>query len=112
MGYLSYMLRMWLRRDSNGEPVWSASLQEPGSHRTLYKGTGKIDVAVLDTTRPYEGPVLKKSITVEYPKSRGPIPVADDNNTDKFRDMLVNRMATEICWLFTTHPFSEECQCD
>ena len=39
-------------------------LFEPGSHRTLYKGTGKIDVAVLDTTRPYEGPVLKKSITV------------------------------------------------
>lgn len=34
MGYLSYMLRMWLRRDSNGDPVWSASLQEPGSHRT------------------------------------------------------------------------------
>jgi hypothetical protein len=30
-GYLSYMLRMWLRRDSKGERVWSASLQEPGS---------------------------------------------------------------------------------
>jgi hypothetical protein len=32
-GYLSYMLRMWLRRDSNGERVWCASLQEPGSHQ-------------------------------------------------------------------------------
>ena len=30
-GYLSYMLRMWLRRDSKGELVWSASLEAPGS---------------------------------------------------------------------------------
>jgi hypothetical protein len=33
-GYLSYMLRMWLRRDSNGERAWCASLQEPGSRQT------------------------------------------------------------------------------
>lgn len=32
--YLSYMLRMWLRRNSHGEPVWSASLEEPGSRHT------------------------------------------------------------------------------
>jgi len=87
-------------------------LYESGSHRSLYRGSSKIDVAVLDVRKPLDGPVLKKSISVEYPKSRGPIPVADDNNTDKFRDLFVNRIATEICWLFTTHPFSEECQCD
>jgi hypothetical protein len=87
-------------------------LYEAGSHRSLYRGSSKIDVAVLDVRKPLDGPVLKKSISVEYPKSRGPIPVADDNNTDKFRDLFVNRIATEICWLFTTHPFSEECQCD
>jgi hypothetical protein len=33
-GYLSYMLRMWRRRDSNGERVWCASLEEPGSRHT------------------------------------------------------------------------------
>jgi hypothetical protein len=33
-GYLSFMLRMWLRRDSKGERVWCASLQEPGSRHT------------------------------------------------------------------------------
>jgi hypothetical protein len=87
-------------------------LYEAGSHRSLYRGNCKIDVAVLDVRKPLDGPVLKKSISVEYPKSRGPIPVADDNNTEKFRDLFVNRIASEICWLFTTHPFSEECQCD
>lgn len=30
-GYLSYMLRMWLKRDREGERAWCASLQEPGS---------------------------------------------------------------------------------
>jgi hypothetical protein len=29
--YLSYMLRMWRSRDSNGQQVWCASLEEPGS---------------------------------------------------------------------------------
>ena len=30
--YLSYMLRLWHKRDSNGKQVWCASLEEPGSH--------------------------------------------------------------------------------
>ena len=33
-GYVSYMLRMWSKRDSNGKQVWCASLEEPGSRRT------------------------------------------------------------------------------
>jgi hypothetical protein len=33
-GYQSYMLRMWRKRDSNGKPVWCASLEEPGSRHT------------------------------------------------------------------------------
>lgn len=32
--YLSYMLRLWLKMDGNGRPVWCASLEEPGSHHT------------------------------------------------------------------------------
>ena len=35
VGYLSYMLRMWSKRDSQGKQVWCASLQEPGSRRTV-----------------------------------------------------------------------------
>jgi hypothetical protein len=87
-------------------------LYEPGSHRQLYRGNCKIDVAVLDVRKTQDGPVLKKSIGVEYPKSSGPQPAMDDNNIDRFRDKYVTRIASEICWLFTTHPFSEECQCD
>lgn len=33
-GYMSYMLRMWRKRDSNGQAVWCASLEEPGSRHT------------------------------------------------------------------------------
>ena len=33
-GYVSYMLRVWSKRDGQGRQVWCASLQEPGSFRT------------------------------------------------------------------------------
>jgi hypothetical protein len=33
-GYLSYMLRMWRKRDCNGKQMWCVSLEEPGSHHT------------------------------------------------------------------------------
>jgi hypothetical protein len=29
--YMSYMLRMWRKRDGNGKQMWCASLEEPGS---------------------------------------------------------------------------------
>ena len=32
--YLSYMLRIWRKRNGEGKLVWCASLEEPGSHRT------------------------------------------------------------------------------
>jgi hypothetical protein len=31
---LSYMLRLWRRRNAQGELGWCASLEEPGSHHT------------------------------------------------------------------------------
>jgi hypothetical protein len=33
-GYMSYMLRLWRKRDGNGKAVWCASLEEPGSRHT------------------------------------------------------------------------------
>jgi hypothetical protein len=36
--YLSYMLRMWRKTDGQGQPVWCASLEEPGSHQTARFG--------------------------------------------------------------------------
>lgn len=35
-GYLSYMLRLWRKRDGAGRLVWCASLEEPGSHQTAW----------------------------------------------------------------------------
>jgi hypothetical protein len=92
--------------------IVSVGLYEPGSHKTLYKGNCKIDLAVLDLHKPHDGPVFKKSISSEYPKTRGPVPVADDNNTEKFCDSFINRIATDICWLFTAHLSDEHYHCD
>ncbi len=36
--YQSYMLRLWSKRDSTGQPVWCASLEAPGSHETASFG--------------------------------------------------------------------------
>ena len=32
--YLSYLLRIWRMTDGQGQPVWCASLETPGSHQT------------------------------------------------------------------------------
>jgi hypothetical protein len=92
--------------------VVSLALYEPDSHRSLFRGRCKIDMAVHDLRKPHEGPVFKTAFSTEYPKTRGPIPVADDNNVDKFRDMFINRIATDICWKLTAHLSQEEYKCD
>lgn len=92
--------------------VASLSLYEPGSHKTLYKGYCKIDVSVLDLNKPQDGPSWRQAISVQYPSSRGPIPVGDDNNTESFRSKFITRIATEMCWKFTSHLSEETYQCD
>ena len=61
--YLSYMLRMWRARDSNGRQVWCASLEEPGSHHTESFGDteamftflqGRLGNAAEVDRRPYQ----------------------------------------------------------
>ncbi|MFO0807278.1 MAG: hypothetical protein U0746_01505 [Gemmataceae bacterium] len=91
--------------------VVGLNLYEPGSHKSLYRGRCKIDLAVFDVRKPHDGAVIKPSMTIDYPtKARGPIPVMDDNNTEKFRDGFVNRIATDVCWKLTSHLYSEEYQ--
>jgi hypothetical protein len=92
--------------------VVSLSLYEPGSHKTLYKGYCKIDVSALDLNKPQDGAAWRQPISIQYPSSRGPIPVADDNNTENFREMFIKRIATELCWKFTSHLSAETYQCD
>ena len=92
--------------------VVSLSLYEPGAHRSLFRGRSKIDVAVHDLHKPNDGPVYKKALSTEYPKTRGPISVSDDNNVDKFRDQFINRIATDLSWQFTAHLTQEGYQCD
>jgi hypothetical protein len=92
--------------------VLALSLYEHDSHRSLFRGRCKIDMAVHDLHKPNDGPVYKMAFSTEYPKTRGPIPVADDNNVDKFREMFLNRIATDICWKFTAHLTQEEYKCD
>lgn len=62
--YLSYMLRMWLRRDSKGELVWSASLEAPGSRQTESFGDigamfsflqSRMDTETLGATTQHDG---------------------------------------------------------
>jgi hypothetical protein len=36
--YLSYLLRLWRKRDGAGRLVWCASLEEPGRHQTARFG--------------------------------------------------------------------------
>lgn len=92
--------------------VVSLGLYEPGSHKTLYKGYCKIDVSALDVNKPKDGPAWQRPISIQYPTSRGPIPVADDNNTESFRQMFVRRIAADLCWKFTAHLTDESFRCD
>ena len=57
IGYLSYMLRMWRTRDSNGNAVWCASLEEPGSRHTESFGDANSLFTFLQSRLGIEKPV-------------------------------------------------------
>jgi hypothetical protein len=91
--------------------VLALNLYKPGSRKTLFLGSSKLNVSVMDVHKPQEGPVYHRSVTIPYPSSRGEIPVTDDN-PDAFRERFVRRIATDLTWKFTSHTSNESYQCD
>jgi hypothetical protein len=91
--------------------IAALSLYKPGSRKTLFEGSCKLNVAALDMRKPQDGPVWHQPMSIPYPSSRGPIPVGDDN-PDGFRELFVRRIATELAWKFTSHTSNESYRCD
>jgi len=88
----------------------SLSLYEPGSHNTLYQGRGHISVVVTDMHSLDDGPAYQNEKDFEYPRGR-PIP-ADNNNPQQFRLLFLNRIATDLAWLFTAHTVESDYHMD
>jgi hypothetical protein len=84
--------------------VANMSLYERDSRKRLFRGRSALRVQVIDVAKSCdEGPVHQRSLTVEYPKARGPIPVDDDMNVERFREVFVQRMAQEVSKQLTAH---------
>jgi hypothetical protein len=84
------------------------NLYEPGSNRQLYRGMADITVNVINVHDPEEGPLLRKPYTCEYPR-KGPVPVDfSNNNPAQFRMAFLNRVATDLSWLFVPHSYEDE----
>jgi hypothetical protein len=91
--------------------IVALTLYKPGSGKTLFLGSSRIEVSALDMAKPQEGPAWHQVLTIPYPSSRGEISVSDDN-LDSFRERFVRRIATDLCWKFTGHTSNESYQCD
>jgi hypothetical protein len=86
------------------------TLFEPGSGNQLYRGRGTVSISVSEVSKPDEDPMYRETYTVEYPRTRGPIPVGD-GNAQQFRQLFLNQLAKELSWRFTAHPTSEDISC-
>src|SRR5262249_42142150 len=73
------------------------SLYEPGSQNTLFLGKASISVSVANVNKPGDGPVFRKVIGCEYPRS-GSRSVVDTDPLKFHRDFMT-RLATELTWL-------------
>jgi hypothetical protein len=91
--------------------IEAMSLYKPGSRKTLFLGSSRIDVSAIDLHKAQDGPAYHQTLTIPYPSSRGEIPVGDDN-PDSFRERFVRRIATDLSWKFTGHTSNESYQCD
>lgn len=93
--------------------IQSLGLYEPGSRNTLFRGQGNISVNVFDTHKSSDDPIFEREFRCEYPRSRGPVPVdGGDFTPAQFRQKFMQRMATEISWLFLPRTLQDEVTCD
>lgn len=87
--------------------VTGMSLYETGSRQRLYRGRCGISMAVFDVSKPNDEAVFRQQYTTEYPKTRGPIPADDDTSLDKFRELFLARVATDLGWYLTAQLSSD-----
>jgi hypothetical protein len=84
--------------------IKSLSLYEKDSRRQLFRGRSAVTLSVIDAAKSTdESQVYQKPMCVEYPKARGPLPVDDDMTVERFRDVFIQRIATDLAWQLTSH---------
>jgi hypothetical protein len=88
----------------------SLTLYEKGSANQLYHGRAEISVYLAKVNDPDQFPT-ENHFTCEYPSSRGPISV-DDQNAREFYLAFVNYMAKRMSWYFTAHAIDDDITCD
>jgi hypothetical protein len=85
----------------------SLTLYEQGSFNSMYRGRAAISIAVVDVHNPSDGFKYKEEYSIEYPKSKGPLP-ADGSNSAQFRQMFLNTITKQLSWRFTSHLIDDE----
>lgn len=75
--YLSYLLRLWRKTNNQGRQVWCASLEAPGSHRTVRFG---------------DLPALFAFLQIEAGSATPGEPASENNQTNKGEEP----MSTEL----------------
>jgi hypothetical protein len=78
---------------------------------TLFRGRAEISIDVVDVHKHSEGPIYREEYTVEYPRTKGPIP-ADGKSPVQFRQAFLAVVARELSWRFTSHLVDDDMKCD
>ncbi len=91
--------------------IGALSLYLPNSNNQFLSGQAEITVSVVDLSKEGEEPIFHREYTCEYPKSRGPQPVAD-TSPGQFRLQFLSRVATDLSWYFTGHTVEDHFPCD
>jgi hypothetical protein len=90
--------------------VQSVSLYEPGSGNQLFRGRTDLTVTLFNAHKEDDG-ILHKDFALEYPKSRGPVPVSD-MSYQHFRHDFLDYVAKHVSWLFISHPTGDDISCE
>lgn len=88
----------------------SLSLYEPGSAGNLLQGRASVGVTVTDVANPDDQP-FAHPYNGKYPRF-GSRSADMDGSVDAFRQSFLNRIATDLSWIFVSHSQSDETHCD